>query len=73
MTTEAYKVQVLDDSNGRRLRVDGPHYLYQCRPLQAHYAAEVLLEGHICWVQADGLPEVADVLGLPLEGAAVHG
>ena len=72
MTTEAYKVQVLDDHNGRRLRVDGPHYLYQCRPLNLRSALEVLQDGHICWVATDTLPALADALDLPLPEAAAQ-
>lgn len=65
--TDAYKMQVLDDHNGRRLRVDGPHQLHMFRPESAAEAPPILQSGHICWVRPDEMGAVAAALELSAE------
>lgn len=64
---KAFKLQVLDDADGRRLRVDGPHQLHMFRPESAAEAVPILEAGHICWVRPEDVGAVASALGLAAE------
>lgn len=67
--TEAYKLQVLDDHDGRRLRIDGSHVLNMFRPESRASAPAILEGGHICWVRPEDVGAVAEALGLERDGS----